>query len=177
MNEKPRKVGEIAEALGVVPNTIRNYCKRYASYLSASANPPANGVRLFTTRDLNALTFIHAAVKEGASHDEITVQLAAKSFSDGDVDVIVGMAEVLPPEASPEPQEGPETHEARYEAQMPTTRLDARIDKVEAIALITREELAGLRGEMKERVNYGWTMFLLGACLTLVIVAVALWLN
>lgn len=108
MNAKPRKVGEIADALGVVPNTIRNYCRRYPSYLSASANPPSNGMRLFTTRDFNVLAFIHNAVNEGLNHDEISMQLAEKSFNSDGVDLIVGLAEVMPVEETPKPQEGPE---------------------------------------------------------------------
>lgn len=106
MNEKPRKVGEIAVQLGVVPNTIRNYCKRYPDYLSISANPPSNGVRLFTTHDLNVLAFINNAVNEGLNHDEIAVQLAAKTFNSDGVDLIVGLAEVMPPETAPTAQEG-----------------------------------------------------------------------
>lgn len=106
MNAKPFKVGDLATQLGVVPNTIRNYCKRYAPYLSAGANPPAGRERLFTTRDLNVLTYINVAVNEGVQHDELTVQLAAKTFNDGEADVVVGMVEVMPAKVAPSPQEG-----------------------------------------------------------------------
>lgn len=104
--EKPMKVGEIASTFGVDSNTVRNWCKRYADYLSPAAKPAGGGVRLFSSRDFAVLSYIHSGLNGGMNHDEIAVKMAEMSFNDGQVDIIIGLADVLPPEATPTSQEG-----------------------------------------------------------------------
>jgi DNA-binding transcriptional MerR regulator len=100
MPETPVKVGEIAKSLAVDPNTIRNYCRRYPQYLSPSANPANGGTRLFTSRDVALLSFIHSALHSGMNHAEISMKLHEKSFNVDGQDIVVGMVDVVPAQAA-----------------------------------------------------------------------------
>ena len=106
MPEKPMKVGEIAKTLGVDPNTVRNWCERYAAYLSDAAKPTDGGTRLFSSRDVSILTYIHSCLHSGLNHTEISMKMAERGSNADGEDIIVGMVEVMPTESPPTPQEG-----------------------------------------------------------------------
>ena len=105
MPERTLKVGDVAKHLGVDPNTVRNWCKWYAPYMSPGANPPSGSARTLTLRDQNILTFVQFAMKEGMNHAELSEELARKTFSNNDVDIIVGLTEIVPTSPQDE-QEG-----------------------------------------------------------------------
>lgn len=98
-HEPPRRVTDLATAFGVDPNTIRQWCKRYAAYLSDGAKPPSGGTRLFSSRDFGVLSYVDSALKSGMIHAEIAMNMGEMSFNDGESDLIVGTAEVLPPDS------------------------------------------------------------------------------
>lgn len=131
MTEKPMKVGEIAKTFGVDPNTVRNWCERYAEYLSDAAKPPTGGVRLFSSRDFTVLSFVNSALNGGMIHDEIAMKMAETSFNAGESDIILSYIDIPPPQTKITTQETqyvvielPSTAIARFEAI--ERRLDAR---------------------------------------------------
>lgn len=110
MNAKPMKVGEIAMQFNVTPNTVRNWCRRYAAYLSAGANPTGGGERIFSPRDIAVFAYVHTAMQDGVNHGEIALQLAEKTFNSDGEDLFVGLTEVVsttPAQAPPTAQESP----------------------------------------------------------------------
>lgn len=157
--EKPMKVGEIASTFGVDSNTVRNWCKRYADYLSPAARPAGGGVRLFSSRDFAVLSYIHSALNGGMIHDEIAVKMAEMSFNDGEVDIIVGLADVLPPEATPTSQEG------QGEALAVQVALSTMQSQIEAVRS-NQERL------LNRELRYGMMM---GSIVTLAAAAFLLW--
>lgn len=157
--EKTMKVGEIAKLLDVDPNTIRNWCKRYAPYLSPTANPPTGNDRYLSARDYNVLAYIQSAVNGGLNHHELVVKLGEMSFNDGEADIIIGLSEVLPPQAYPTPQEG------RSDALMVQEALSTMRGQIEALRR-TQQVL------LSEALRWG---MLLGSIVTLAAAAFLVW--
>lgn len=54
----PITVGDVANQLGVSPQTIRTWCDTFAAWLSPTATPPSGDVRIFTTDDLAVLALV-----------------------------------------------------------------------------------------------------------------------
>lgn len=166
-HESPRKVSDLAAAFGVDANTIRQWCRRYAQYLSAGAKPPSGGTRLFSARDFSVLSYVHAALNSGMNHAEIGMKMAEISFNDGESDVIVGLPEVLPPESPPDQGDSPQDH------------LDSPSPAHEGIEAVLNE-IVSLRQELaKERARQGSRTddFVSGMIFGLfcVVIALALW--
>ena len=62
---------------GVSRAGIRQYCARYARWLSTYATPPAGLERQFTRDDLRTIKFIREITATGAGHDAVVEQLQA----------------------------------------------------------------------------------------------------
>ena len=60
---------DIAKELGVTTNSIRNWTRRYAEYLSDSAYPKPGAQRTFTQRDRVVMSFVAQMVNDGRRHD------------------------------------------------------------------------------------------------------------
>lgn len=73
---------DIAKELGVTTNSIRNWTRRYAEYLSDSAYPKPGAQRALTQRDRIVLAYINGLLKDGHRHEYIATRLAETSFSD-----------------------------------------------------------------------------------------------
>ena len=166
------KVGEIARRLDVVPNTIRNWSKRYAPYLSPGANPAGGGERAYSLRDLNVLTFIHAAVHEGVNHDELTLQLKARTFSSDDVDIIIGLQEVMP-ESS---QNATESHSDDFPLMVALSSIEKRQDTTDKRIDDMQQTIILLQRNQADRVNAIVTGMVIGGAIVLIVVAWVLWL-
>jgi DNA-binding transcriptional MerR regulator len=160
MNEKTMKVGEIAIQLGVDRNTVRNWCRRYAPHLSETANPPLGGERLLTTRDVNILTYIHTAVNDGVSHDEIAVRLGEKAFNDHEIDIVVGEEQdtALTTQPTETPQDAPQ------EPLLLPAVLTAIDGRIEAMERRLEAQIAETRAVQRDRMS----MFIWGAIVGLI---------
>ena len=73
---------DIAKELDVTTNSIRNWTRRYAEYLSDSAAPKPGAQRALTQRDRIVLAYINGLLKDGHRHEYIATRLAETSFSD-----------------------------------------------------------------------------------------------
>lgn len=70
------KTGELAERLGIHPNTIRVWCKSYAAYLSRGAAGRASGVnRDLSERDCLVLATVADMRADGLPHEAIVASL------------------------------------------------------------------------------------------------------
>lgn len=158
-HEPPRRVTDLATAFGVDANTIRQWCKRYAAYLSDGAKPPVGGTRLFSSRDFAVLSYVNSALNAGMIHGEIAMNMGEMSFNDGESDIIVGIAEVLAPESPSIHPESPTPHEG------------IQLVLNELVSL--RQELATERAKQGTRMDY----FMSGAVVGIfcAIIVAALW--
>lgn len=157
--ESPRRISDLATAFGVDANTIRQWCKRYADYLSPEAKPPSGGTRLFSSRDYGILHYVHSALKSGMNHAEITLKMGEISFKEGESDIIVGVTEVI-------------------QGDSPSIQPDSPPDS-QPITLVLNE-IVLLRRELSEaqaRQSTGKDQFLSGVVVGIfcVIVVAALW--
>lgn len=56
--------------------TISNWCKEFAPYLSVTANPPSNGHRRFTEDDVGVLVLITSMKDMGNTYEDIHASLS-----------------------------------------------------------------------------------------------------
>ena len=68
---------KVADKLGVVPNTVRNWIDEYHQFLSSSAHPPKGRTRVLTAQDVRILHYIAAARDIGQPLETITAKLQA----------------------------------------------------------------------------------------------------
>jgi DNA-binding transcriptional MerR regulator len=68
---------QVADLLGVQPNTVRRLAAEFHRYLSGSAHPPKGEVRIFTESDLRTLHYIQAERDLGRPYETIHAHLAA----------------------------------------------------------------------------------------------------
>ncbi len=73
---------QVADLLGVVPNTIRRLAGEFHRYLSGSASPPKGEVRLFDDHDLRVLHYIQAERDLGRPYETIHARLQAMQAGD-----------------------------------------------------------------------------------------------
>lgn len=77
------------------PQTIRNWAKEFASYLSPSATPGSGSTRRFSPEDMKILALISELSGQGVSFDEIHAALASgqrgqvPNLSPEEMDVLV----------------------------------------------------------------------------------------
>lgn len=65
----------VAKLYSITTETVRNWCKEYAMYLSANANPGARRQRAFTEEDMKVFSFIAEMRQQGASFEDIRASL------------------------------------------------------------------------------------------------------
>lgn len=112
------KTTEIAKRLGVSTNTIRNWCKEYATFLSADAKVSGSGtVRHFSDRDALILATISDLRNKGLPHEQISKALAENR-----------LVETLPGAATPE-----EEHVRRNLALVPLAQLQRALDQMQVL--------------------------------------------
>ncbi len=69
--------GHLTTLFNVSHQTIKNYCKEFAAYLSPTATPPANRQRQFTDDDLAVLSLVVELKTAGATFEDIHAALGA----------------------------------------------------------------------------------------------------
>lgn len=136
------KVGEVAKLLDVTGNTIRNYCKHHAAHLSQHANPPGNGTRVFTLRDLNVLRYVQVALQEGETHAEIARNIAHIDFDDDDESIVVARPTTHTSPLPTSPQTAQNERDEAFALQAIQSSMQAQIDAI-------RSDYSLLRGEVR----------------------------
>jgi DNA-binding transcriptional MerR regulator len=154
------KVGQIAKELDVTPNTIRNWSKLYAAWLSPeAAQTDAQTARKYNLRDLEVLRAVAAMRAEGKIHTEIVEALNGMAFPDIVDDQPQPEAAQLPPQAPQQAQDAP---------QLPALVVDMLRDEIRAVRLQTDQTQRQQRDRM--------TMFLYGLMAGLLAGVLLFWL-
>ena len=68
-------IKQLADQLGVAPNTIRNWTSVYGEYLTPGANPPQGQRRTLSDHDLRVFAYVTAMKDAGHEQDEIVERL------------------------------------------------------------------------------------------------------
>lgn len=80
------RVGEVAKMFEINDQTVRVWCKQFAEFLTAAANPPKGATREFAEEDLKVFRYVQFALQRGHTFDEVWSQLsegnAIKSFEE-----------------------------------------------------------------------------------------------
>jgi DNA-binding transcriptional MerR regulator len=127
------------------PQTIRNWAKEFANYLSPSATPGSGSTRRFTVEDMKVLALIAQMSSEGASFTDIHTSLAAgqrgdtPSVSPDEMDALIA-GEV-------ERQLSTQLHETRELAQ----RLQDELDDLKAQVRPLHDENIRLKAQIEDR--------------------------
>jgi DNA-binding transcriptional MerR regulator len=68
---------DVKTLLNVAPETVRNWTREFARYLSATANPEAGRTRLYTDDDLKVFDLVYRMRDENRSYEDIHASLLA----------------------------------------------------------------------------------------------------
>ena len=68
---------DVKTIFGVAPETIRNWAREFARYLSVTANPEMGRTRLFTEEDFKVFDLVNTMRQDDKSYDEIHAALMA----------------------------------------------------------------------------------------------------
>lgn len=121
---------DVARLANVTPQTIRDFTKRYADFLSPQASPE-NGARLYTDEDTEILRTVAALRRSGISHSKIAAQLRSRNEVPPVVDVTPSNQAQEPPKNGLESFLAPQIIQS-----ITTTRFDAlerRFDSLETM--------------------------------------------
>jgi DNA-binding transcriptional MerR regulator len=67
---------QAAKAAHISIQSLRNYAKRYRTYLSPHATPQAGETRWFTIQDIRLLAYIaHKTIKQNVTHEQLVTLL------------------------------------------------------------------------------------------------------
>lgn len=155
------KTAEIAKALSVTTNTIRNWSKQYSGHLSAGAVPPPGQERNYTSKDLSVLRYIQGCVQQGMQHTEIARRLAETTISE---------IEVPEPPASPA-----QVLESPPEALLlPLQLVQASIERFDAVQAALQRQEERLDSLERQRFNV-WALAV-GIAIGILLTVVATWL-
>ena len=68
---------DVKTIFNIAPETVRNWTREFARYLSVTANPETGRTRLFTDEDLKVLDLVNTMRNDNKSYEDIHVALAA----------------------------------------------------------------------------------------------------
>lgn len=68
---------DLSKALGISRETVRQWSRHFADFLSATANPKEGNERRFTEADLRVIALIYATKQEGKTFADAKVALAS----------------------------------------------------------------------------------------------------
>lgn len=162
------KTAEIAKALGVTTNTIRNWTKLYGEHLSAGAQPAAGQERSYNQRDLAVLRYVQGCVKQGMQHTEIALRLTETTISEAET-----------AEAAPGPAQAQET--APEASLLPLQVVQASIERFDSLqATLQRqaerlEAIEGQQSRLREQRFNTWVL-VAGIAIGVVLTVAAIWL-
>lgn len=80
--------GDITQQFGVSRQTISNWCREFARFLSPTANPPIGAQRRFTDDDLKVFAVVHRQKRSGLTYEEISAALASGEREDPPLDIV-----------------------------------------------------------------------------------------
>ncbi|MEO8613067.1 MAG: MerR family transcriptional regulator [Chloroflexota bacterium] len=127
------------------PQTIRNWTKEFAGYLSPSATPGSGSTRRFSGEDMEILALIAELSSQGIGFEEIHASLASgqrgklPNISPEDIDVLVA--------GEMERQLSTQLHETTELAQ----RLQGELDELKLQVQPLREENIRLKAQIEDR--------------------------
>jgi DNA-binding transcriptional MerR regulator len=127
------------------PQTIRNWAKEFAPYLSPSATPGSGNTRQFTVEDMKVLALIAQLSSEGRSFNDIHASLASgqrgelPSISPEEIDVLVA-GEI-------ERQLSTQLHESQELAR----RLQEELDELKTQVQPVHNENIRLKAQIEDR--------------------------
>lgn len=166
---------QVARKANVTPQTIRNYSTQYGEFLSPEARGE-NGPRVYNDADVEILCAIASLRNSGLSTDEVIERLRNQE--------VPPIVDVTPQPPLNEPQEALNAGQGELLAPQPVQFqmqrdevVYSRLDAIDTVNEMIREQLVTMRQEQKDRVNYGVTMLIIGAAGMLVAVALATLLN
>jgi DNA-binding transcriptional MerR regulator len=127
------------------PQTIRNWAKEFANYLSPSATPGSGSTRRFTIDDMKVLALVAQMSSDGSSFDDIHASLAtgqrgeSPNVSPDDMDTLIA-GEV-------ERQLSTQLHETNELAQ----RLQEELDVLKGQVQPLHDENIRLKAQIEDR--------------------------
>ena len=68
--------GHITSLFDISRTTLAEWCKTFAPYLSATANPPKGAHRRYTDDDMGVFSLVHRLKRSGLTNEEISATLA-----------------------------------------------------------------------------------------------------
>ena len=74
---------DVKTIFNIAPETVRNWTREFARYLSVTANPETGRTRLFTDEDLKVLDLVNTMRNDNKSYEDIHVALAAGERGNG----------------------------------------------------------------------------------------------
>jgi DNA-binding transcriptional MerR regulator len=69
--------GHITSLFDISRTTLSEWCKIFAPYLSATANPPKGAHRRYTDDDMGVFSLVHRLKRSGLTNEEIIATLAS----------------------------------------------------------------------------------------------------
>lgn len=125
---------QIAQRANVHPNTVRNYSRDYAEFLSPGARGD-DGPRLFDDADLSVLCAVAALRKSGVSAADVPAHLRT-----------ISLVDTIQTPTLPAPQNAQEGQGEALSLQMVSNMLQSRLEALER------------RIEARERHSHLWTL-------------------
>jgi DNA-binding transcriptional MerR regulator len=74
---------DIKAIFSIAPETVRNWTREFARYLSVTANPESGRTRLFTEEDLKVFDLVNRMREDNKSYDDIHAALIAGERGNG----------------------------------------------------------------------------------------------
>ena len=74
--------GHLTNLFDISRTTLADWCKTFAPYLSATANPPKGSHRRYTDDDMGVFALVHRLKRAGLTNDEISATLATGQRDD-----------------------------------------------------------------------------------------------
>jgi DNA-binding transcriptional MerR regulator len=122
-----QKVKDAAAALGVSPNTVRVYTRRFKDYFSPAAAPPPGQARRFAPDDMTTLFTIRLMYQDGKDAEAIAAALAAGNYIEP-VEPETGQEE--PETKTEDAQAAPQLSPAEEAATMALKLIEGQVDSL-----------------------------------------------
>lgn len=144
-------VSQAAAVVGVSPSSLRNWCKQYAAFLSASASPAPGNERILTQLDVATLQHIKAQRDALKDYETIIAELAAMPIEATATPYIDATTTLQPPATPTDAPQGATV------ALQPTDILQALQSTVEGRYNQLQGQIDAL--ERRQGDNLQWFMF------------------
>lgn len=170
-----------AAVVGVHPNSIRDWCKQYASNLSEGANPPAGQPRQLSPVDVARLQLVAQWRQDGHSPENVAERLGQLAENDPPQPYIPGQPAQESPTAPQISDRSSPTSDAPIAPHSPASTVDVGAIMHDLAVLVdnrhdrTVERLTAIDERLTsiERRRHGLVMLAVGLGLGVLVTAVA----